>query len=554
MREAQGPPQVRFPPRAQAGYKDHNILAQPLSREEAARELLRRRRARESLVSYAQAIDIPGAPVSDDPDEWLFKPVETQMAAHHRLFLREAQECIEKPYGRLMIFASPGSAKTTYSSVVAPTWAMGKWPGFKVVSLSYSSVPTDRNSRRCQQICRSPEYQAIWEGKAAMRRGSLAVNEWSLENDSTMLASGILGSITSARADLGIIDDPVSGREDADSEVVRRKIRQAYEDDFLTRLKPGASIILIMTRWHEDDLAGSILPADYKGESGDILCRDGQVWRVVCLPAEAERLDDPLGRKPGQMLWPEWFSDRHWNIYRGNARTWSALYQQRPAPETGGQFEKGDFKRYRDTPKGLSWYMSGDYAVTEKSISDHPDFTQIGAFGVNHDADIYCEDGWGGQDAPDETADRTVAMVKRFKPIEMLIEAGVIFNAMNGLLMRKLRLARAPVVIEKMTSSQDKIAKAAAFRAWAKSGKVWVKEGSWGDALIAELCSFPYGRYDDRVDMCGQIGRRVDELYAPKEPEEEKRKKAVKPMSLAAAEARYEDEEDQERKRRAFMG
>jgi hypothetical protein len=117
----------------------------------------------------------------------------------------------------------------------------------------------------------------------------------------------------------------------------------------MTRAKPKMSVLIIMTRWHEQDLVGSILPEDYNGESGSIPCRDGQTWEVLSIPAEAESVNDPLGRKVGEFLWPAWFSREHWAVWRDNpraARTWSALYQQRPAPFTGIHFNREQFLRF----------------------------------------------------------------------------------------------------------------------------------------------------------------------------------------------------------------
>jgi hypothetical protein len=252
--------------------------------QEAAREILRRRRARATLVEYSQAITIPGAPASDDPDEWLFKPIESAVAKHHRVIMQAIERCIRTDYGRLMIFAPPGSAKSTYASTVATTWAMGNFPGIRVLMTSYAATPIIRHSKRARQIAASAEYAAIWEHKACLIQGSKAADEFELTNGSGLFAAGLLGGLTSNRCDLGIIDDPVAGREEADSETIRIKTRAAYEDDFLTRLKPKASIILIQTRWHQDDLAGSILPEDYDGRSGPVECRDGQVWKSSTSP------------------------------------------------------------------------------------------------------------------------------------------------------------------------------------------------------------------------------------------------------------------------------
>jgi hypothetical protein len=488
--------------------------------------------------------------VSEDPDEWLFKPIESSVAHHHRVLLDAIQKCIETPYGRLMIFMPPGSAKTTYTSVVAPTWAMGRWPGFKVVATSYSQIPADRFSKRARQITRSQDFRAIFS--TGLQQGSTAVGEWSLDNDSTMLASGLLGSITSSRADLGIIDDPVSGREDADSELMRRKTRQAYDDDFLTRLKPRASIILMQTRWHLDDLAGSILPEDYAGESGMIECRDGQTWMVLNIPARAERSDDPLGRKPGEYLWPEWFGPKHWAIYENNDRTWNALYQQRPNSSTGGFYSREMFSRYDKTPAGLNWVLSTDFAVTKKTLETHPDFTYHVLGGFDADGDIWIETARKSQKKTGVTVNTGLNIAQAYGASEWLIEKGTILNAVEDTIETKIdeRMGtdkEVAIGIVPMNSGQDKIAKQAAFQAKAEAGQVHVKTGPAGDALIAHLCAFPFGRYDDGLDACGQLGRYGTKGKQVSRDEPVKRR-GKKPFTIGWVEqANEEDEARRER-------
>jgi len=497
-------------------------------------------------VAYSQSIDIPGAPINDDPDAWLFKPIESSVAAHHRLLMAKIQECIERDYGRLIVLMPPGSAKTTYTSVVAPAWAMGRKPGFKVIATSFSQVPADRMSKRCRQIVSSSQHRAIFGNSLAHGQGGVA--EWSLDNDSTMLAAGILGSITSARADLVIIDDPVSGREDADSETMRRKIRQAYDDDLMTRLKPKGSVILMQTRWHLDDLAGSILPEDYAGQSGPIKCRDDQVWEVLCLPARAERNDDPLGRKPGQYLWPEWFDRKHWTIYEGVDRTWNALYQQRPNSGTGGEFTAGMFSRYVKTPKGLDWLLSTDFAVTEKTLKTHPDFTEHIVAGIDQEGDIWIERVVGSQKRTRTTVAKGLQLAKAFNCAEWLIEKGVILNAVQDTIdtqIEELAEAGDPVNVGvvPMPSSKDKIAKMAAFQERAEQGKVHVKAGPEGDAFIAQLCAFPFARYDDKADAAGQVGRHINKIKGPPRDKPVK-KRGPKPFTAPwATQADAADEE-----------
>ena len=328
-----------------------------LTPQQAAGELLRRRRARASLVEYSQAIDIPGIPMLDGPElespvetaPTIYKPVEQRVAVHHLLMMQAIQRCIEKPRGRTMIFAPPGSAKSTYGAVLGPAWAMCKNPGFQVILGSYATAIAIKQSRKVRAIMRNSQNTSLWESKPTLLEDQRAVDDWQLTNGSSMMAAGLLAGITGNRCDLLVLDDPVANREQADSPTLREKTYNEYIDTAMTRAKPRMSVLLIETRWHEEDLAGSILPIDYSGESGLIDCRDGQQWEVLSIPAEAEREDDPLGRKPGEFLWPEWFPKEHWSTWRDNpraARTWAALYQQRPAPFTGVHFNREMFRMY----------------------------------------------------------------------------------------------------------------------------------------------------------------------------------------------------------------
>lgn len=329
--------------------------------KQAAAELLRRTRARHSLLGYAHAIEIPGGHISNDDkartnwdkDDATYVPptIETGIADLHILMMHEMEACIRQDDGRTMFFFPPGCAKSTYGDVVAPTWAMGMWDNFRVIIGSYASTIAIKQSRKARAICRSPLYQSIWHSRPELSGEKQSAEEWALTNGSELMAAGLLAGITGNRADLLVLDDPVQNREAADSATIREKTYQEYIDTAMSRLKPRGSAFLIMTRWHEEDLAGSILPEDWAGESGSIKCRDGQTWRVVCCPAEAESMNDPLGRQKGEFIWPEWFgpTDKHWATWRNNpraARTWAALYQQRPAPDVGIHFQRNMFLPY----------------------------------------------------------------------------------------------------------------------------------------------------------------------------------------------------------------
>lgn len=497
-----------------------------ISQQEAAAELLRRRRARSSLKAFALSVAIPGAPANDDPMDWVCKDAKhLPLAAHHALVLDKVQACLERPMGRLMLFLPPGSAKSTYAGVLAPAWAMGRWPGYRVISTSYAAMPAYRASKRCRSICASPEYAAIWPERTTIRAGSGAVDEWELTNDSGLLAAGILGAVTSARADALIIDDPVAGRQEADSFTVRKNTRAAYDDDLTTRLKPGASIILIQTRWHPEDLAGSILPEDWDGESGLIHCRDGQDWEVLCIPAQADRADDPLGRPIGTYLWPEWFTPEHWEQYKAHDRTWNSLYQQKPKPESGNQFKREWIVWYDDheLPENLNYYGASDFAVTERDLEKNinPDFTEHGVAGLqqasaNDESILWLVDWYAEQAELDSTVSAQLSMIRQHKPVWWFGEKGTQENAVKAV--RRLLEGEEETFAnyEYLPHIGDKVAKVQAFRALCRAGRVrFPRNRPWATRLVDQLCNFPRGRWDDGVDVCGLLGRGID-LMNPK--------------------------------------
>jgi predicted phage terminase large subunit-like protein len=485
-----------------------------ITKRAAAVELLRRRRAREDIRAFASAVEVPGKPASEDPDEWLFRPIETSLAEHHGLLLQALQETMETPHGRLMVFMPPGSAKSTYGSVVAPTWYMGKFPDRRIILASYGSDLARRHGRRARYIARQSAYKSIFG--AGISAETSAADEWALSNGSEYFAGGILSGITGNRAHGLIIDDPVKGREDADSETIQKKTIDAYQDDLLTRLVPGGWIVIIQTRWSMGDLAGRILPENWAGESGDILCRDGQTWRVLSLQAQCERADDPLGRGVGEYLWPQWFTDRHWAIFKKQARTWSALYQQVPIADSGDYFKKDQLNRYDRPPKHLRTYGASDYAVT----ADGGDFTEHGVFGLDPEGELYILDWWFGQTASDEWIETELDLVDKWKPLAWVGEAGPIRRAVEPFLMRRMKARRSLCRLEWLPSIHDKPTRARAFQAMVSSGMVHLpRNAEWADRLERQLLTFPVGVFDDAVDVCSLIGRFVDQMRDARVPD-----------------------------------
>ncbi|MDQ8732589.1 terminase large subunit domain-containing protein [Bradyrhizobium sp. LHD-71] len=358
-----------------------------LARKRNSRQLL----AAQSLRAFASAVEIPGVPVRfDDETCEDFYPVDAAFGKHHLLWLECLQRVEDGEIKRLMGLMPPGSAKSTYTSIVFPVHVMGRFPKTQVIVANYGSDLPRKWGRKARAIVRQKTFKKIFE--TTLSKESAAAAEWALANGSEYMGAGLLTGITGNRADGVIWDDLIKGREQADSDLIRQKTWDAYFDDLLTRKKPHAWEIGITTRWHEDDIAGRILPESYNGESGLIDCRDGNRWYVVCIPAEAERDDDVLGRKVGERIWPEWFGENHFAPFKRNPRTWAALYQQRPAPEEGDYF-KADWLRPSATlppREHLRIYGGSDYAVT----AGGGDYTVHAVVGLDGDGRMYLVDLW----------------------------------------------------------------------------------------------------------------------------------------------------------------
>lgn len=441
---------------------------------------LARAMARENMASYIACMDLD------------FKP-----AAHHLALISELQAIERGECSRLMVLMPPGSAKSTYTSVVFPAWYLGLNPENSIIAASHTQDLIERFGRRARNLFASPIHR--WLFGVGVSKDSGAAARWDTDKGGEYFAVGIGGAVTGHRADLGLIDDPVRSREDADSDRARAKAWDWYVNDFETRLKPGAAQIIVMTRWHEDDLGGRILT------------RDKDRWRVLKLPMAAG-LNDPLGRKPGERLWPEWFTAEMMEDARRDVRTWNALYQQEPTGEDGDYFKRDWFQEIVEKPRDLAIYGASDYAVTEGG----GDFTEHGIFGIDAWSNIYMLDWWRDQAAPDRWIEAQLDLIVRHKPLCWFGEAGAIRRSVEPFLMRRMEERRAFCRLEWLPSTADKAARCRSFQALAASGKVFVPPvANWKADVLGQLLRFPAGLHDDAVDACSLIGRGLEHVNAP---------------------------------------
>lgn len=433
----------------------------------------------------------------------------------------EKLEAVERgDLKRLMLLMPPGHGKSTYASYLFPAWYLGRNPKRNIIAASHTSTMAARWGRKVRNLFLAPE----WPFQVNLASDSQAAEQWETTDGGEYYAVGVGGAVTGRRADLADIDDPIKGREDADSDTMREKLWEWYRADLHTRLKPEAAIILTVTRWHEDDLAGRILPEGYNGESGDILGRDGETWHVVCLPALAEP-NDILGRSVDEALWPDWFpadvllGERH---VQGE-RNWSALYQQRPSPQEGDFFRRDWIRWYDDPPKKetLRLYGASDYAVT----ADGGDWTVHGVAGIDPDDNLYLMDWWRSRVDAAQAVDGWAHMVGQWKPVQWGEDKAQIEKTLEPFIQKRQREMGLYCHREKYPTVGDKAMRAQAIRGRMSQGKVYLPaHASWTTDLVSELLMFPNGKHDDQVDVLSLFGRMLTDMrpvkkrrYQPRE-------------------------------------
>lgn len=462
---------------------------------EAAKVALRRREIRRSFLEFARYISG-------------YEP-----AAHHRLLIEKLTEVALGGIKNLMIFMPPGAGKSIYSSILFVVWYLTNFPDRSVIAASHTLELAEKWGRRNRNLF-AEHCKALGVSLSA---DSQAAGRWSLAAGGEFLAGGVGSAITGFRADLGIIDDPIKSREDADSKIMRDRAWEWFKSDFCTRLKPSGAKILIQTRWHEDDLAGRILAE---------MDRGGDQWEVISLPAEALE-NDVLGRRPGQMLWdndPHYRYGEHLKLQKQTqpARNWSALFQQNPVPDTGKYFEEAWLKPYLEMPpiENLHIYGASDFAVT----SDGGDYTVHLVIGVDQNNKMYLLDLWRKQTSTDQWIDAWCDLVLRWKPLEWGMEAGQIKSSIGPFIERRARERRAYTYTRTFPSKHDKAVRAQSIRGKMSVDGLYVPVGAyWYPDFLHEVLSFPMGRHDDQVDCLSLLGQMLryivpGRIGAKKEP------------------------------------
>lgn len=482
-------------------------------RDAIKQELKSRLMAERDFLSFCKHVD------SKHPTE----ARHVQVLAHK---LEEVAKYIlsggKEGISRLMVFMPPRYWKSQTASRKFPAWLMGKNPDLRIILTSYNADLASKHSKAVRDLIMSEEYSQVFGALAStndpvlLDPDSKASASWEVaDRNGGMLAAGVGGGITGFGANLFIIDDPVKGRKEASSETLREDSYEWYRSTAYTRVEDHGAIIVIMTRWDVEDLAGQLLKAMVSDPDAD-------QWDVVMMPALALEDDqypktqadfienllrgvfipmdhDQLGRKANEPLWERKHNDLQLKALSVNMDDFefAAQFQQMPRLAKGNFFDEDDFKTIERAPDGLRWFRYADLALGKTKTSD---FNACYATALNDKGDLFVRD-----PIKERNLDEFLVFVKAamLTDEEQGTRWGFEDVAFQHLVFKQMledkRLAR--IAIEAVVPVGSKEDRASAWRGRAKAGKVFLVRGTWNLDFLRVASSFgPSARFDDDID------------------------------------------------------
>lgn len=459
--------------------------------------------------------------------------------------LEQFSEVVEQGKSpRLMLLMPPRAGKSEIASKTFPAWHLGRNPSHEIIACSYNLDLAMDFSKKIKVVLDSDAFQHVFPARLDPDNRSSA--SWGLHKEvGGYVAAGVGGGITGKGAHILIIDDPVKNAEEADSAVSREGIWDWYGSAAYTRLAPGGGVLVVMTWWHDDDLAGRLQVA-MRSDDPDV-----DQFVIVKYPAIAEFDEylDPVSdqivrlspdqvpdsnldliplRREGEALHPERFDVKALRKIRATVppRFWSALYQQNPVPDDGSFFTTDMFRRAPLPPLDECYVsIAWDFAISAKKKNDFTVGTVLlqDCSDMIHVADVLR---FKSDDA-DYIVGAILSLAKKWKHPSLIVgfEDGQIYKTMASTLRRAMQQASFYPATRVLPPLTDKEVRATPLKGLMQQGRVTFNtEGDWYDGMRAEMLRFPSGVHDDYVDSAAWAAQMVLERSPPRA----KAKKSVK--------------------------
>jgi len=412
-----------------------------------------------------------------DPDRW----------GHHQIIAKQFTDISKERKGRLIINMPPRHTKSEFASYLFPAWMIGKFPKLKIMQVSHNAELSARFGSKVRNLIDSQDYKQIF-GDVKLREDSKAKGRWETNHGGEYFAAGVGGSITGRGADLLIIDDPHT-EQDSLSDSAMERAYDWYTSGPRQRLQPGGSIVVVMTRWAEDDLTGRLIKAQKEPKA--------DTWKQISFPAILPN------NKP---VWPEYWELEELEKVKASLpiRNWSAQYMQEPSSEEGAIIKREWWKPWEKEIPHLQYVLqSYDTAFSKKETADYSAITTWGVF--------YPEEGGapnlilldamkGKYDFPELKA-VALDQYKYWEPEQIIVEA----KASGQPLIHELRRMGLPVTDFVPSRGKDKHVRVNSVAPLFEAGSIWYPtDEKFAEEVIEECAAFPNGSHDDFVDSTTQ--------------------------------------------------
>lgn len=522
--------------------------------------------ARDSLAIYA-GLHIPAEIERDDLPALHKLPIAARYipAEHHQLLIEKLEAVERGEIKRLMVFMPQRAGKSIYCSTMFPAWYLGRHPTQHIIQGSYNYDLAARFGKMARKAFASKIHRDVFG--VGLAKDSQAAGDWQTEQGGEYYAFGMNAGISGHPANGAILDDLIAGRRDAESKLKRDNAWDTYEADIWGRLERAIDthregwIIYVATRWHPDDPAGRILPDGALGKSGWFTSRQGEKWYVLCLVAEVETPEeaenDPLGRKIGERLWPEWFSAERFQVARKNRRNWNSLYQQKPRPDEGSVIKRDWWRKWphEKLPANIEYIMSVyDTAFEVGEEDDYSARTSWGVFEYEEpltgDTPLLAPkqrgtrmcaillDAW--QDRVDFPTLRKLAQDHYFRnPLKWKADAVLIEKKASGHSLIQ-ELQRAGVPVRGIKAVESKLLRAHAASEVFQDGCVFYPDRRWAEDVVERCAAASFIKGDPGNDMADTVVHAMNRMRST--------------YRLQLRDEQDEDDEDRERTPRRLYG
>jgi len=426
--------------------------------------------------------------------------------SHHRLVAEKFNKLATGELKRLIINMPPRHTKSEFASYLLPSWMVGRNPKLKIIQATHTGELAIKFGRKAKHLIDSPDYHKIFDTR--LQEDSKAAGRWETAQGGEYFAAGVGGAITGRGADLLIIDDPHS-EQDALSPSALENAYEWYTSGPRQRLQPGASIVLVMTRWSTKDLTAMLLKAQKEVK--------GDQWDVIEFPALMDH----------GPVWPEYWNAEELEKVKATlpVAKWNAQWMQKPTSEEGALIKREWWRKWKENriPPLQHVIQSYDTAFMKKETADFSAITTWGIFFPDQDsgANLILLDAVKGRYEFPELRRRALEQYKYWNPESVIVEAKA-----SGLpLTYELRQMDIPVTSFTPSKGNDKHVRVNTCAPLFESGMIWAPEQKFAEEVIEECAAFPHGDHDDLVDSMTMAVMRFRQGGLIKHPEDYKDKK-----------------------------